>query len=75
MLHEPVCLTIPKKIIEIRDNSVIVETHNGDRQELKSMVELAIGDFVISQQNIVLEKIDKNEAQEIFNMINTKGEI
>lgn len=75
MLHEPVCLTIPKKIVEIRDNSVIVETHNGDRQELKSMVELAIGDFVISQQNIVLEKIDKNEAQEIFNMINTKGEI
>lgn len=63
------CLTIPKKVVEIKDNSVIVETHNGDRQELKSMVELAIGDFVISQQNIILEKIPEQLAQETLNLI------
>lgn len=66
------CLTIPKKVIEIKENSVIVEMHNGDRQELKSMVELAIGDFVISQQNIVIEKVSKEEAQETLNLLNLR---
>lgn len=63
------CLTIPKKVIEIRKNSVIVEMYDGDRQELKSMVELTIGDFVISQQNMVIEKMEKDEAIEILKLI------
>jgi len=63
------CLTIPKKVLQIKDNSVIVQTHDGTRQELKSLIELAVGDFVISQQNMVIEKIDKEEAEEIFNIL------
>ena len=69
MLHDLVCLTIPKKVIEIKENSVIVENHNGDRQEMKTIVELAIGDFVMSSQDIVIEKMDKQNAEEIFNII------
>jgi len=67
------CLTIPKKVVEIKENSVIVENHNGDRQELKTIVELAIGDFVLSQQNIVIEKIDTKQAEEIFKIIGGQG--
>lgn len=63
------CLTIPKKVIEIKDSLVTVEDHNGNRQELKTLVELAVGDFVVSQQNVVIEKIPRQEAEEIFNMI------
>jgi hydrogenase maturation factor len=63
------CLTIPKKVIELRENSAVVEDHAGNRQEMKTIVELAIGDFVLSAQNVILEKIDKQEAEEIFNMI------
>ena len=69
------CLTIPKKVVEISEKGVVVETHTGDRQTLKTIVKsLKVGDFVISQQNMIIEKIDKAEAQEIFDMINTKGE-
>ena len=68
------CLTIPKKVIEINGNSVVVQTHAGDRQTLKSLIELSIGDFIISQQNVVIEKVDKKYAEEIFDMINTKGD-
>lgn len=74
MLHEFVCLTIPKKVLEIKENSVIVENHNGDRQELKTIVELAIGDFVLSSQNIIIEKMDKTQAEEILNIIHRQGE-
>ncbi|HEX8974705.1 MAG TPA: HypC/HybG/HupF family hydrogenase formation chaperone [Patescibacteria group bacterium] len=63
------CLTIPKKVLEIKENYVVVEDHNGDRQELKTLIELAIGDFVLSQQNVVVEKIEPEYAEEIFEMI------
>lgn len=63
------CLTLPKKVIEIKENSVIVENYNGDRQELKTIVELAVGDFVISQQNIVLEVVPKEYAEEMLNLV------
>jgi len=61
-------------VAEISQNSVIVELHDGTRQELKSLIKLAVGDFVLSQQNVIIEKMDKEEAEEIFDMINTKGE-
>ncbi len=63
------CLTIPKKVVEINGNSVVVETHTGDRQVLKTLIELAIGDFVISQQNIVVDKIPAEEAEEILRLV------
>lgn len=66
------CLTIPKKVIEIKKNSVIVENHLGDRQEIKSLIKLIVGDFVLTQQNIVIEKIKSKYAKEIFDILNKK---
>lgn len=63
------CLTIPKKVVEFGENEVVVEDHLGNRQKMKTLVELAIGDFVLAKQNVVLEKMDTQDAQEIFDMI------
>lgn len=63
------CLTIPKKVVEIRENTVIVETLSGDRQEVKSIVELEIGDYVLTQQNVVVQDIDKGYAEELINIL------
>lgn len=60
------CLTIPKKIIDIKGDIFIVEDFNGNRQELKSIVELEKGDYVLSQQNVIIEKIEKNQAEEMI---------
>lgn len=69
LARSAMCLTIPKKVLEIRGNVVVVEDHNGARQELKTLIDLSIGDFVMSQQNVVIEKMEKQEAEEIFNII------
>ena len=66
------CLTIPKKVIEIKGDGVVVEMPNGSRQTVKSIVDLAIGDFVLTQQNIVVQKIDEIEAKSILRIL--KGE-
>ncbi|HPN96473.1 MAG TPA: HypC/HybG/HupF family hydrogenase formation chaperone [Candidatus Moranbacteria bacterium] len=64
------CLTIPKKVIAIKGDGVIVETAGGNRQKLKSIVlSLEVGDWVLSQQQIILEKIDKKEAKEALKIL------
>jgi len=68
------CLTIPKKVLQIKENSVVVENAGGDRQELKTLVELSVGDFVISQQGVIIEKIDQEEAKEILQYMTKKGD-
>ena len=67
------CLTIPKKVIEIKGDIVVVEDFKGDRQELKTIVELAIGDFIISQRGIIIERMDRLQAEEIFNIIKERN--
>ena len=67
------CLTIPKKVISIDGKkNVIIEDFKGNRQEAKSIVELKIGDYCLTQQNVVVQKIDEEYAAEIFDIINGK---
>jgi hydrogenase assembly chaperone HypC/HupF len=63
------CLTIPKKVVSL-DNGVVVLLPNGARQEVKTIVELAVGDFVLTHQNTVIEKMDPEEAVEVLKMLN-----
>jgi|WetSurMetagenome_2_1015567.scaffolds.fasta_scaffold781082_2 hydrogenase maturation factor len=67
------CLTIPKKVISINGDDVVVENPNGTRQNSKSILELAVGDYCLSQQGIIIEKLDKEDAQTILNILINKG--
>lgn len=66
------CLTIPKKVISISDGDVVLENPNGTRQNVKSIVKLSVGDYCLSQQGIIIQKIDKEEAEEIINIMMSK---
>jgi hydrogenase maturation factor len=63
------CLTIPKKVISIYKDNIVVELPNGSRQTVKTIVELSPGDFCLTQQNVVVEKIDNNEAEEVLRFL------
>ena len=63
------CLTIPKRVVEIGQGGVVVQTHGGERQMVRTMIELAVGDFVFTSQNMVYEKIEKEYADEIFDIL------
>ena len=67
------CLTIPKKVSEIKKDTIIVENPAGIRQEVKSIVDLKAGDFCLTQQNVAVQKIGKEEAKEIFEIMNHGG--
>jgi hydrogenase maturation factor len=63
------CLTIPKKVIMIDGNNVTVENPNGDRQILGSIVELEVGDYCLSQRGVIIEKIEKKQAEEVLTFL------
>lgn len=67
------CLTIPKKVISIDGNSAVVENPEGVRQTIKTIVELRPGDFCLTQQNVAIEKMDKELAEETMQLLH-KGE-
>jgi hydrogenase maturation factor len=57
-------------VIAEKEGIFVVENHDGTRQEVKSILPLAIGDYVITQQNIAIEKIAAEQAEELFNILN-----
>ena len=62
------CLTIPKKVIEIKGDEVVVEMPSGSRQTVKSIVDLNVGDFCLTQQNVAIEKIEKEDALDMLSI-------
>ena len=60
------CLTCPKQIIKIKDKEVLLKDCKG-RQSKAVTIEGGIkkGDWVLTQANLVLKKITKQEADEI----------
>lgn len=66
-------MTIPKKVIAIEGDLFTVEDYKGNRQKIKSIIELKTGDFIYTQQNVAVGKFEEESAREIFKMINGNG--
>jgi len=64
------CLTIPKKVISKKGENYIVEKKNGEKQEVKSIISVKSGDFILTQNNIIIQKLTKKQAEEINNLLN-----
>lgn len=68
------CLTIPKKVVALKEDMVILEKLDGTKQEAKSIIPVSLGDFVLTQQNVIVEKLDDQGYQEVLSIIQTAEE-
>ena len=66
------CLTIPKKVLSKSGYNYIVENGQGAKQEVKSIVGVKIGDYVVTQSNVIVQKLTKKQAKEINDLFNQK---
>lgn len=64
------CLTIPKKVIAVDGEKVTVESLSKKKQEVGTIEKVRVGDFVLTQQNIIIQKISKGQAEELTSLIN-----
>ena len=62
------CLAIPGKIIEIKDDVAIVE-YGKEKREAKLLEKnLKVGDYVIVQNKFVMQKVPEKEALEALKL-------
>ncbi len=64
------CLTIPKQVIAAKKDFVKVKSSNGTEQ-LGALIAVKKGDWVLSQNSIIIKKISPKQAKEINKFILT----
>lgn len=60
------CFAIPGKIVGIKGDKVSVDYGGEKRQAAFQDIELAKGDYVIVQGSFVIQKLDREEAEEVI---------
>jgi len=68
------CLTIPAKILEIKDNNKAVADFNGKREEVDIQLVRGAkkGDYGLVSNGFLIKKISAKEAEEILEIIRPK---
>jgi len=62
------CLTIPKRVLSTKKD--FIEVMSAKRKErLGTLVAVKKGDWVLSQNKIIIQKISAKQAKEINNLI------
>jgi hydrogenase assembly chaperone HypC/HupF len=69
------CLSIPVKILEVKNNKAITD-FNGKKEEVDTELvkDIKIGDYAIISNGFIIKKISAEEAEEIFKAINPARE-
>ena len=64
------CLAIPIKVLELKNNKAIVD-YMGEKREVDSQLikDIEIGDYAIISNGFLIKKVSAKEAEEIFNII------
>ncbi len=63
------CLTIPKQVISVKNGAVKVR-HGKIQQEVGSLIKVKKNDWVLTQNNVIIQKISAKQAEEINKLIN-----
>lgn len=68
------CLAIPGKIVKIEGDNAIVDYVTEKREAKIFGLDVSLGDYVIVQQKIVVQKIPKKEALAALRLITAESD-
>jgi len=64
------CLAIPARVVEIRDEGMaLVEVEGVRREASLALVEADVGDYVILHVGIAITRLDEAEAERTLSML------
>ncbi len=66
------CLSIPAKILEIKDNNKAVADFNGKKEEvdIELVKDIKKGDYALISNGFIIKKVLADEAEEILKILN-----
>jgi hydrogenase expression/formation protein HypC len=66
------CLAIPGKVVEIKDDKFIIDYSGQKREALMSVIDIKIGDYVVVFNKIITDIIPEKQAIEYLKLIESK---
>lgn len=64
------CLSVPAKVIEVTDTAhAVVDYGDGNRRKVNiSLIDVAVGEYVLVHAGFAIQRIDKEEAEETIDI-------
>ena len=69
------CLAVPMKVIEIKDNEAVVELSGLKKKiNLGLLEKIDVGDYVIVHAGFAIQKLDEEEAEKTLALVREMAE-
>ena len=65
------CLTIPKQVVSASKNEIYVKVGR-KTEKIGSIITVKKGDWVLTQNNVIVKKISQKQAKEINKLLKIK---
>jgi len=66
------CLSIPKQVTSVKNALVKVKSKARGIEELATLVKVKKGDWILSQNRVIIKKINQAQAKEINKILWTR---
>lgn len=68
------CVALPGKVIEIKDREAVVDFNGNQVTARAGLVDVAVGDYVLVHAGCVIQKVTKQDMEDLENLNNLMGE-
>lgn len=68
------CVALPGKVIELKDRDAVVDFNGNLVTARAGLVDVKVGDFVLVHAGCVIQKVSKQDMDELENLNNLMGE-
>ena len=63
------CLTVPYQIASKKGDKFVIMYKDRKKEAISPLVKVKRGDWVLTQNNIIIRKISKKDANELINLL------
>lgn len=69
------CVAAPGKVIEINDNTAVIDYNGNKVNANKGIVDAKVGDWVLVHAGLIIQVISDDEAQNMIDIFNELGDL
>lgn len=68
------CVALPGKVIELKDRDAVVDFNGNQVTARAGLVDVKVGDYVLVHAGCVIQKVSKQDMDELENLNDLMGE-
>mgnify|MGYP002510040132 FL=1 len=69
------CVAAPGKVIEIKDNTAVIDYNGNKVNANKGIVDVKVGDWALVHAGLIIQVISDDEAQNMIDIFNELGDL